>query len=71
MPIKNIPTKNGRGVFIKLTDLGREKREISKASVYKFNQAIRDKVDEIKIDHFFEVTEMINQLIQERAIFED
>ena len=39
--------------------------------MYKFNQAIRDKVDEIKIDHFFEVTEMINQLIQEKAIFEE
>lgn len=63
--------EDGRGVFIKLTDLGREKREISKASVYKFNQAIRDNIEEFKIDHFFEVTEMINHLIQERAIFEE
>ena len=63
--------QDGRGVFIKLTDLGKEKREISKASVYKFNQAIRDHIDAVKIDHFFEVTEMINQLIQEKAIFED
>lgn len=62
---------DGRGVFIKLTDLGKEKREISKASVYKFNQTIRNHIDEAKIDHFFEVTEMINQLIQEKAIFED
>ncbi len=63
--------EDGRGVFIKLTDLGREKREISKASVYKFNQAVRDNIEPIKIDHFFEVTEMINHLIQERAIFEE
>ena len=63
--------EDGRGVFIKLTDLGREKREISKASVYKFYQAIRDNIEEVKIDHFFEVTEMINHLIQERAIFEE
>lgn len=63
--------EDGRGVFIKLTDLGREKREISKASVYQFNQAIRDHLEEIKIDHFFEVTEKINQLIQEKAIFEE
>jgi len=63
--------EDGRGVFIKLTDLGREKREISKASVYKFNQAVRDNIEPIKIDHFFEVTEMINHLIQQRAIFEE
>ena len=63
--------EDGRGVFIKLTDLGREKREISKASVYKFNQAVRDNIEAYKIDHFFEVTEMINHLIQERAIFEE
>lgn len=63
--------EDGRGVFIKLTDLGREKREISKASVYKFNQAVRDNIEQVKIDHFFEVTEMINHLIQERAIFEE
>ena len=63
--------EDGRGVFIKLTELGKEKREISKASVYKFNQAIRDQIEEIKIDHFFEVTEKINELIQDRAIFND
>jgi len=63
--------EDGRGVFIKLTEFGKEKREISKSSVYQFNQAIRDRLEEFKIDHFFEVTETINHLIHEKAIFED
>ncbi len=63
--------EDGRGVFIKLTKLGIEKREISKASVYRFNQAVRDQVDPIKINHFFEVTDMINKLICEKSIFKD
>ena len=63
--------EDGRGVFIKLTKLGIEKREISKASVYQFNQAVRDQVDPIKINHFFEVTDLINKLICEKSIFKD
>jgi len=63
--------EDGRGVFIKLTKLGIEKREISKASVYRFNQAVRDQVDPIKINHFFEVTDLINKLICEKSIFKD
>lgn len=63
--------EDGRGVLIKLTELGKEKREISKESVYRFNQVVREHVDEKKIEHFFEVTETINNLIQEKAIFEE
>ena len=61
--------EDGRGVFIKLTDLGREKREISKESVYQFNKVIREHTSEEKIAHFFEVTDVIHQLIAEKAIF--
>jgi DNA-binding MarR family transcriptional regulator len=63
--------EDGRGVFIKLTPFGIEKRELSKASVFKFNQTIRDQVDPVKIDHFFEVTDLINELIYQKSIFKD
>lgn len=63
--------EDGRGVFIKLTPLGIEKRELSKASVFRFNQAVRDQVDPVKIDHFFEVTDLINELICKKSIFKD
>ena len=61
--------EDGRGVFLKLTELGKEKREISRQSVFKFNETIRKNVGEEKINHFFEVTETINKLINEKVIF--
>ena len=61
--------EDGRSVFVKLTDLGKEKREISKASVYQFNKIIREHINEEKIEHFFEVTDLIHQLIADKAIF--
>ncbi len=63
--------EDGRSVLIKLTGLGIEKREISKASVYTFNQTIRENITKQKIDHFFEVTELINKLINQKSIFKD
>jgi len=63
--------EDGRGVLVKLTDLGIEKREISKSSVYKFNQTIRENISKQKIDHFYEVTELINDLINQRSIFKE
>jgi len=63
--------EDGRSVLIKLTGQGIEKRDISKASVYTFNQAIRENITKQKLDHFFEVTELINKLINEKSIFKD
>jgi MarR family transcriptional regulator, organic hydroperoxide resistance regulator len=61
--------EDGRSVFIKLTEFGKEKREISKLSVFRFNQTIKNNISEDKINHFFEVTDLINQLINQKAIF--
>ncbi|GAB1309506.1 MarR family transcriptional regulator [Urechidicola sp. KH5] len=61
--------EDGRSVLIKLTDYGKEKREVSKKSVIRFNEAIRTVISEEKINHFFEVTEAINELISKKAIF--
>jgi DNA-binding MarR family transcriptional regulator len=60
---------DGRSVFVKLTDFGKEKREISKLSVLQFNQTIKENISAEKLNHFFEVTELINQLINKKAIF--
>ncbi|MCC9043435.1 MarR family transcriptional regulator [Myroides sp. M-43] len=62
---------DGRGVIIKLTPLGLEKRELSKAKVKRFNEKIHAQISEEKIKHFMEVTEVINQLINDKGIFED
>ena len=50
--------------------MGKEKREISRSSVFQFNQKIRERITEDKIDHFFEVTELIHELINNREIFD-
>ncbi len=61
--------KDGRGVLIKLTDFGIEKRNISKQYVIKFNQTVNEHVSAEKIKNFFEVTETINDLISNKMIF--
>ena len=62
---------DGRSVYIKLTKLGIEKREVSKSSVSQFNKAIRENISEEKINHFFEVMETVNRLINQKAIFKN
>ena len=60
---------DGRGVLIYLTEFGKEKRELSKNTVLKFNEAVRQNVSAEKLQHFMEVAETINELISEKKIF--
>jgi len=60
---------DGRGVLINLTKLGKEKRELSRDRVLKFNDVIRQHIPQEKLDHFIEVAEKINELIAERQIY--
>lgn len=60
---------DGRGILIHLTELGKEKRELSKNTVLKFNETVKNKVTAEQLQHFFEVAEHINELIQEKNIF--
>ena len=61
--------EDGRGVLIYLTDLGKEKRELSKQTVLKFNEVIKNNITEEKLNHFIEVADSINELISEKKIF--
>lgn len=60
---------DGRGVLVYLTDLGKEKRELSKNTVLQFNEMVKSSVAPDKLVHFFEVTDTIYQLIMEKKIF--
>lgn len=60
---------DGRGVIISLTPFGQEKRELSKSTVVKFNETIKDVVSPEKLANFMEVSEMINDLISDKKIF--
>jgi DNA-binding MarR family transcriptional regulator len=61
--------EDGRGVLIYLTEFGREKRELSKNTVLNFNETVRKHVSEEKLNNFMEVAETINELIQNKNIF--
>jgi DNA-binding MarR family transcriptional regulator len=61
--------EDGRGVLIYLTDFGKEKRELSRNTVLKFNEKVKQNITDEKWQHFMEVTEIINDLIQEKKIF--
>ncbi|MCZ8229945.1 MarR family transcriptional regulator [Flavobacterium sp.] len=60
---------DGRGVLLYLTPFGKEKRELSKNTVLKFNEKVKQHVSEEKLAHFMEVAEIINELILEKSIF--
>lgn len=62
---------DGRGVLIKLTPFGIDKREISKAHVIHFNQLVKSHISKQKVMHFFEVTNLINKLINDKIIFDN
>lgn len=62
---------DGRSVIIKLTDYGKEMREISKESVIIFNNKIREHITEKELEVFFKVTSTINKLIADKMIYQE
>ena len=62
---------DGRSVLIKLTKFGKGKRNISRDHVINFNETIKQHISDIKIKHFFEVTQIINELISDKKIFKN
>lgn len=58
-----------RKVRIFLTELGKEKRDISREKVIQFNEHLRNNIKDKDLDKFFEVMENINELIDENHIF--
>ncbi|RBW54345.1 MULTISPECIES: MarR family winged helix-turn-helix transcriptional regulator [unclassified Tenacibaculum] len=62
---------DGRSVIIKLTDYGKEMREVSKGHVYQFNNEVRKHITDEELENFFKVTRTINQLITDKLIYGD
>jgi DNA-binding MarR family transcriptional regulator len=61
--------EDGRGVLIYLTEFGKEKRELSKNTVLKFNEVVKQNVSAEKLQDFMEVSDIINELISGKKIF--
>lgn len=60
---------DGRSVLIHLTEDGQRKRQYSKDHVLQFNDTIRKNVSEEEILGFYKVIETINDLVQNKKIF--
>lgn len=61
--------EDGRGVLIFLTDFGKEKRAYSKEKVLTFNDTIKNSVSDEKLKHFYEVADVINNMISNKNIY--
>ena len=61
--------EDGRGVLIFLTEFGKEKREYSRDRVLTFNETIRKNITDDKLIHFYEVAEVINNMISNKKIY--
>ncbi len=61
--------EDGRGVLIYLTEFGKEKRDYSKKKVLTFNDTIRNNISEEKLNNFYEVAELINNMISNKRIY--
>jgi DNA-binding MarR family transcriptional regulator len=68
--IERLPNPNdGRGVLIHLTKSGLKNREKVKQTVLNFNGAVKTVISEEKLNHFYEVSDSIMNLISNKKIF--
>jgi len=61
--------EDGRGVLIKLTQEGLEKRKLSKSLVKKFNQAIEKTITENELKAFHKVADVIMSKLEDKSTF--
>ena len=68
--IKRVPNEEDRrGVFILLTNKGKELRAVSKKNGNKFNKIVLKKIGEKKLEIFFDVLKSIYKTIKDGQIF--
>lgn len=61
--------KDGRGMIIHLTKLGLQKRQLSKQTVLRFDEVIKQNITEEKLMVFKEVSQNIQELIHAKEIY--
>lgn len=60
---------DGRSVRIFLSDLGKEKRELSRRAVREFNKKVKTVIPAEQLDTFFKVLHQISGLVEDPKIF--
>ena len=68
---KQADSVDKRSVRIFLTELGLEKKEVSRQTVRHFNLKIREKIPQSQLDVFFKVAAQITGMIESKTLFED
>jgi DNA-binding MarR family transcriptional regulator len=68
---KQADIQDKRSVRIFLTELGLEKKEISRQTVRHFNLKVRDKIPQSQLDNFFKVASQITGMIEGKTLFDD
>ena len=58
-----------RSVRIRLTKEGRKNKEKAKNTVLRFNEVVREEIDDEKLIAFFDVLKKINQIIERNNIY--
>ncbi len=65
---KRVDLKDKRMVRIFLTELGKEKREISRNTVLKFNKTIQKNIGKTNLETFIKVIKKINLLLDDPVV---
>lgn len=68
---KQADTQDKRSVRIFLTELGLEKKEVSRQTVRHFNLKVRAKIPQSQLDTFFKVASQITSMIEGKTLFDD
>lgn len=58
-----------RSVRIRLTKEGKKNKEKAKNTVLRFNEVVREEIDDEKLNAFFDVLKKINQIIERNNIY--
>jgi DNA-binding MarR family transcriptional regulator len=58
-----------RSVRIRLTREGRKNKEKAKNTVLRFNEVVREEIDEEKLNAFFDVLQKINLIVERNNIY--
>lgn len=61
---------DGRSVRIFLSDIGKEKRELSRRAVREFNTQVKTLVPQEKLEDFFEVLNQVNAIVDDPSLFD-
>lgn len=59
-----------RSVRIFLTDEGKRKKEVSRETVLRFNEKIRNEISEKDLHTFFRVITEVNRIIEQNSIYD-